>query len=112
MFRQLCVIVLLACSACTSTSFDRASSAPRYPAYKGEVEVLYEFPPVDTYTVLGVVLISGARYTRDSGMMKDLLTTAAKNGANAVVVQQGKILQADQQETRTRLAGTAIRIGD
>lgn len=112
MLRLLLVMVVLACSACTTTSFDRVSSAPRYPAYQGQVEVLYEFPPLDTYKVLGVVLISGARYTRESGMMHDLLATAAKNGANAVVIQQGKILKADQQETRTRLAGTAIRIGD
>jgi len=110
MCRVLVVMVLLMCSACTTTSFDRAASAPRYPAYEGTVEVLYEFPPPDTYKVLGVVLISGARYTRQSAMMDDLLATAAKNGANAVVMQ-GAIVQPDDQDPRTRLAGTAIRVG-
>ena len=98
-------LLALALGACTSTDFNRAATAPDYPPWRGDVAVLDTLPPAGQYERLGVVVVEGGDVSTAGRLVSDLKKAAAKQGANAIMLQRDK----PNQET-TRGVGTSSRM--
>ena len=108
-FAGVAVAVLL--GACATTEHTSIPTAPTYPPFTGEVQVLDAMPPSGTYERLGVVIARGPDITRDATLRKTLLKQAGEQGANAVVLQ-GPVQTSPNADGKSekRLAAWAIRL--
>lgn len=112
MWKPLSILaIVLALAGCASSQFSSSAGGGARP-WRGKVEVLHYFPPAGTFERIGVVLVRGVGLTSDSEMFQTLKTQAARRGANAVVLQNRKILDGPDGHggTERRLAGFAIRL--
>ena len=104
-------VLLAVCMSmgCASARFNPNPGAPSYPPYDGTVEVLAEYPSDNSYESLGVVIADGGAYTEEDKLLATLQETAAKHGANAVVLQSKTQTIWASGGTKTRLGAFAIR---
>lgn len=110
--RLLAVLLVAVAAGCASPAkFQPASSGQSFPPYEGEVRVLQNLPPSDQYTRVGVVTIEGVLLTKEEDMVRLLKEKAAKEGADAVVMQSAlKVIKNSDGSTTKRLAAWAIRL--
>ena len=99
-------------AGCTSAEFNRSYSAPTYPPFKGEVEVLELMPPAGTFERLGVVVATGGDAGTKQSLVRQLKKTAAAGGANAISLQHADLTEYSTHGggTQTKLAAWAIRL--
>jgi hypothetical protein len=110
-FPAVVVAALLVLAGCTSAQFNRNVSAPRYPPYAGEVAVLQSPPSAGTFERLGVVVVTAGDAGTMGGMLADLKKAAAKQGANAVMLQHDKLREGTSAGgTEHKLAAWAFRV--
>ena len=110
--RPLAVLLVAIAAGCASPAkFQPASSGQNFPPYEGGVRVLQSLPPSDQYTRVGVVTIEGVLLTKEEDMVRLLKEKAAKEGADAVVMQSAlKVIKNSDGSTTKRLAAWAIRL--
>lgn len=110
--RLLTALLVAVAAGCASPAkFEPASPGQSLPPYEGEVRVLQNLPPSDQYTRVGVVTIEGVLLTKEEDMVRLLKEKAAKQGADAVVMQSAlKVIKNPDGSTTKRLAAWAIRL--
>ncbi|HSS65195.1 MAG TPA: hypothetical protein VLS27_12245, partial [Gammaproteobacteria bacterium] len=97
-------------SACASTRFNPAPGAPGYPAHRGEVKVLQEFPRAGSYESVGIVIAYGVDLTDREDLIEALQSEAARRGANAIVLQ-GEVKMRSRGTSREKVLGAyALRL--
>jgi len=69
------------------------------PAYKGEVKVESQFPPVGKFIEIGIVRVKSADYTDYQAALLQLKVAAAKFGATVVVPSPDAQLFAEGRTT-------------
>jgi len=100
----------VALSACTSVQFNRITNAPEYPPFTGEVQVIESLPAADRFVRLGTVVARGGDAATGAGLTKDLQKEAARNGANAIMLQSPPREGTSAAGKELRLAAWAFRI--
>jgi hypothetical protein len=111
MLALLAVLALMASSCTSPARFTPSTGSEKYPPYEGQVRVLENLPPSGQFTRVGVVIVEGVQLTNDSDMVAAVKREAAKNGADAVVMQ-GPIKSARDASggVQRTLAAWAIRL--
>ena len=109
---MIVIAALVLLGACASPAkFERASAAPSFPSFEGDVTVLQNLPPAGDYDLLGIVRVEGVLLTKEEEMMARLKSRAADEGANAVVLQAPmKVITNSDGSTTRKLAAWAIRL--
>lgn len=90
-FQWVLAGLLLALTGCSTTQFRPANPTEKFPPFEGEVKVLEQLPPAGQYRHVGVVMVEGVTFTKQSRMMNAIKKEAAAQGANAVVFQSSKV---------------------
>jgi hypothetical protein len=108
----LLALLAMTASGCTSPArFTPATGSEKYPPYEGQVRVLENLPPSGQYTRVGVVIVEGVQLTKDSDMVAAVKREAARNGADAVVMQGPiKSMRDASGGVQRTLAAWAIRL--
>ena len=109
MIRVVFVLLMgFAVVSCSSVEFTPNPGADVTTAYQGRVIVLHSLPAAGTYTVLGVVSVTGRTLADKADLVELIVERAGKAGANAVVIQGKGVEVPTNTGSHTKMAGTAI----
>ena len=104
-------VLVLLLAGCAGAEFNRNANAPTYPPYEGEVMLLGSLPPADQFERLGVVIARGVGLSTEERLRQQLKKAAARNGANALVLQSKlQTIPDGDGGSERRLAAWAIRV--
>jgi len=111
---EVCRLLMLAVvlGGCTSPAeFSPSTGGKTFPPYEGDVRVLQKLPNPDQFERVGVVVVNGVQLTSDAAMVDAVRKKAAKNGANAVVMQGPvRVTKDSAGGVNKTLAAWAIRL--
>ena len=78
-------ILLLMNISCATSGFTQTGN--KYPPYDGIVQVFYSPPENTKYEQIGILSSQGGEINQWTGLIKAMQKKAAKNGANAIIIQ-------------------------